>query len=119
MIVALQNDPIPLRMDEDGSIRVADTRVLLEIVIEAYENGADPEAIVRSFDSLRLGDVYLVIGYYLNHKEEVRNYMAVRDKQAEEIRREIEAAQPPRPHLRQELLARLAGLRKKDASSGD
>jgi uncharacterized protein (DUF433 family) len=119
MIAPLQSDPIPLRMDEHGSILVAETEVQLEWVIEAYENGANPEAIVQSFDRLRLADVYFVIAYYLKHKEEVQQYLAVRDKQAEDIRRMIEASQPARPHLRQELLARLAGMRKNNASPGD
>jgi uncharacterized protein (DUF433 family) len=95
-------------MDEHGGIRIGDTRVLLELVIEAYQDGATPETIVGWFDSLRLADVQTVIGYYLNHKDEVEAYLREREARAEEIRRKIEAGQPRRPNLRDEFLARRA-----------
>jgi uncharacterized protein (DUF433 family) len=118
MIVALQNDPFPLRMEEDGGIRVAETEVQLEWVIEAHENGTDPETIVRWFDRLRLADVYAVISFYLNHKAEVRQYILERDRQAQEIRDKIEAGQPDRSKLREKLLTRQAAIRSTDAAPG-
>jgi len=33
MSLSLQADPLPLRADEHGSIRIGNTRVLLELVI--------------------------------------------------------------------------------------
>ena len=75
MPLFLQAEAVPLRMDENGVIRIGQTRVLLELVIEAYQGGTTPETIVRWFDSLRLADVYAVISYYLNHKEEVDEYL--------------------------------------------
>lgn len=111
--------PIPLRMDETGSIRVGNTRVLLELVIHAYEDGSTPEGIVDSFDSLRLADVYAVIAYYLQNRQQVDEYLKRRDQEAEAIRREIEANQPPRPGFKEELLARWARLQEKtDAAAG-
>jgi uncharacterized protein (DUF433 family) len=106
-------------MDEDGGIRVADTEVQLEWVIEAHESGTDPETIVRWFDRLRLADVYAVISFYLNHMDEVRQYIIERDRQAEEIRRKIEAGQPDRAYLREKLLAHQAALRSADAPPGE
>ena len=51
----------PLREDEQGAIRVGNTRVLLDLVIHAFRNGASPEAIVECYDALSLPDVYAVL----------------------------------------------------------
>ena len=118
MPLTVQADPVPLRLDEHGAIRVGDTRVLLELVIEAYQDGATPETIVQWFDSLRLADVYAVISYYLNHKDEVEAYLREREARADEVRRKIEAGQPSRPNFRDELLARRARMEKGDAPAG-
>lgn len=119
MPLSLQAEPVPLRMDEHGAVRVGQTRVLLELVIEAYQGGATPETIVRWFDSLRLADVYGVISYYLKHKEEVDEYLRGREEQAAEVRRKIEAAQPSRPGFRDELLARRDRTEQNNASAGE
>ena len=119
MPLSLQAEPVPLRMDEHGAIRVGQTRVLLELVIEAYQGGATPETIVRWFDSLRLADVYGVISYYLKYKEEVDEYLARREEQADHVRRTIEAAQPARPGFRDELMARRARSEQENASAGE
>ena len=115
---ALQADPVPLRMDDQGAIRVGQTRVLLELVIEAYREGATPESIVRWFDSLQLADVYAVISYYLKHKDEVEDYLRRREELAAQVRRTIEAGQPSRPNFREELLARRAHTEQNNASDG-
>ena len=80
----IESQPVPLDQDETGAIRVGKTRVLLELVIEAYVDGATPETIVQWFESLRLADVYTVISYYLNHEEEVKEYLRQRDELAAE-----------------------------------
>jgi uncharacterized protein (DUF433 family) len=116
--LTIEAQPVPLRPDEGGAIRVADTRVLLELVIEAYLDGATPETIVQWFDSLRLADVYMVISYFLNHEGEIKEYLRQREELAAEVRRKIEAAQPSRPNFRQELLARRAHMEKDRAPLG-
>jgi uncharacterized protein (DUF433 family) len=108
MGMVIQSDPVPLIRDEHGTIRVGGTRVQLELVVEAYKSGASPQDIARWFDSLRVGDVYAVIGYYLNHEAEVEDYLREREAQAAEVRRKIEASQTARPDFRAELLARRA-----------
>lgn len=97
---------VPLRQDETGAIRVGRTRVLLELVIQAFRDGATPEAIVQAYDTLELPDVYAVLAYYLAHREEVDDYMLRSEEEADAVRREIEAAQPSLPDLRGRLLAR-------------
>jgi uncharacterized protein (DUF433 family) len=107
--------PVPLREDETGAIRVGGTRVLLELVVRAFEDGATPETIVQRYETLKLADVYAVIGYCLTHKKEVAEYLAEREAQAAEVRRKIEASQPPRPGFREVLLARQARRGQGDA----
>jgi uncharacterized protein (DUF433 family) len=97
---------VPLREDEQGAIRVGDTRVLLDLVIHAFHNGASPEAIVESYDALSLPDVYAVLSYYLRHPHAIDDYLRRREEEAKAIRQKIEASQPPRPNLRAVLMAR-------------
>jgi hypothetical protein len=52
---------VPLREEPPGVFRVGESRVLLELVLRAFQAGATPEAIVQSYDTLNLADVYAVI----------------------------------------------------------
>ena len=62
---------VPLKTDADGVIRIGDTRVTLDTVIFAYNEGADAEEIVDQFTSLNLADVHAVLSYYLQNRVEV------------------------------------------------
>jgi uncharacterized protein (DUF433 family) len=101
-------DPIPepLRPDEGGTLRVGNSRITLDILLNEYEEGADPEGIVNAYPTLHLADVYAVIAYYLRHKDEVDQYLRKREAEAAELRREIESHQPGRAEFRAKLLAR-------------
>lgn len=44
--------PIPLYEHPPGVLRVGKSRVLLELVIRAFQRGATPEGIVQSYDTL-------------------------------------------------------------------
>src|SRR5580700_9655799 len=94
--LTIQTDPIPLRVDEDGVIRVGDSQVLLDIVIREFNNGAEPEALAHGYPTLSLADVYGVIAYYLRHRKEIDDYLDMRRQDAEKLRQEIEASQPSR-----------------------
>ena len=97
---------VPLRMDEHGAIRVGDTRVLLDLVIHEFHNGATPEEIVDAYEALSLRDVYAVLGHYLTNPAPIDEYLRRRGEEAAAVRRKIEASQPQRPNLRAVLLAR-------------
>ena len=115
MAVAIKTEPVPLKADQDGVLRVRGTRVTLDIVIGTYQEGATPEEIVRRFDALRLEDVYSVIGYYLRHREELDAYLTDREKRAEEVIAEVER-RLPYSEFKARLLARSLGTL--DTSSG-
>lgn len=110
MTLTIEVEAPPLTQWDDGSIRVVGTRVLLEIIVNAYKNGDSPEEIAYSYPSISLKDTYAVIAYYLNHKDQVELYLAEVERQSEEIRKIIEARTPPLPGLRAMLLERSAKL---------
>ena len=88
-MLTIQAQPIPLRQDDDGNWRVGNSRVLLQLVVEAFNNGHTPEEIIQSYDTLRLEDVYAVIAYYLAHQDEVDDYVEQQEKEADALWREI------------------------------
>jgi uncharacterized protein (DUF433 family) len=107
MAYTAQAEAPPLREDAaGGALRVGNSRVLLELVIRAFQDGATPEAIVQRYSTLALGDVYAVIAYYLRHRGEVEEYLARREQQAEEVRQRIEGQQGDLSEIRARLLAR-------------
>src|SRR2546423_5562 len=106
MIMPIQSVVVPLYDDGHGGLRVTGTRVLLERIVNAFEDGATPEGIVQSYDTLKLDDVYAVLTWYLRHKAEVEDYLRKRAEEAEAIRQTIEAKQPDRAALRARLMAR-------------
>jgi hypothetical protein len=73
--------------------RIANTRVLLELVISAFKRGETPEGIARSYRTLRLADVYAVISGYLANPTPFDDYLCQCDEQTEAVRRNIEASQ--------------------------
>ena len=113
----IHNDQVPLRSDDKGILRVGKTRVLYELVIHAFEDGATPEYITRMYDTLNLADVYAVIAYYLSHKDEIQNYLREREVEARKIRAMIEANQPPREEIRARLEARRLAMEQSHAET--
>jgi len=89
MALTFEPEPVPLAIDEHGRCRVGGTRVTLESVIGRFLDGATPEGIVDSFDTLDLADVYVTLAYYLRHRDEVHAYLAEREEVAAEVRAEI------------------------------
>lgn len=110
---------VPLREDPPGVFRVGDSRVLLELVIRAFQRGETPEGIVQSYDTLRLSDVYAVVGYYLARPQPIEEYLRQREKAALATQRQIESSQPPRGDLRECLMARARARGLIGAQAGD
>jgi uncharacterized protein (DUF433 family) len=96
--------PVPLHVEDGGAIRIGVSRVLLELAIRTFEEGATPEQIVHSYDTLQLADVYAVIALYLSQKGAVDEYLRVRAEEAGELRHKIEASQESRDEVRARIL---------------
>ena len=94
MTLQIQPQTAPIVIDKDGAARVGGTRVLLDVIVEAFLDGDSPEQIHGSYDAITLADVYGVITYYLNHREEVDDYMRHVEEESERIRRRMEAEHP-------------------------
>jgi uncharacterized protein (DUF433 family) len=109
MAFPIQAESPPLGEDASGALRVGSSRVLLEMVIWAFQDSATPEAIVQQFPSLSLPDTYAVIAYYLRHRAELDAYLKRREQKAGEIRRKIESTQGDLSSIRARLLARRQG----------
>jgi hypothetical protein len=109
---------VPLREEPPGVFRVGQSRVLLELVLRAFKAGATPEAIVQSYDTLKLADVYVVVSRYLTNPAPFENYLRQCDEAAAATRRKIEAAQGPQGDLRAVLLARAKAREEARAQAG-
>jgi len=105
MAISMAMERIPLATDADGVVRIAKTRVTLDTVVAAFDDGATAEEIAHQYPVLQLADVYAVITYYLRQRPEVEAYLRQRREQADEVRRQNEARFDPQG-VRERLLAR-------------
>jgi uncharacterized protein (DUF433 family) len=105
MSLVIDANPVPLRTDDEGVVRVTGTRVSLDTIVEAYHEGETPETISDQYPSLAVRDIYAIIAYYLGHRQEVDAYLAERGEQREQLRREI-LEWSPQDGIRERLLAR-------------
>lgn len=97
--------PLPLTEDASGVIRIGGTRVTLDTLVAAFDEGATAEEIVQQYPSLGLADVYAVVSHCLQNRPAVDAYLAGREAQV----RSSEGANPLRIDgraLRERLLAR-------------
>lgn len=105
MNLVLECEIPPLQEDETGAIRVGSSRVLLEVVIRAFQDGASPESIIQRYSTLSLSDVYNTIGYYLRHQNAVETYLNQREQLAESVQQHLSRIQPDLSLIRSRLLS--------------
>ncbi len=94
MSILIHPDPVPLRIDETGTIRVGNTRVTLDVLMEDVQAGYAPEEIVRRMDTLTLADVYGALAYYHRHRAELDEYLRQGNEAADKLQQQIEATDP-------------------------
>ena len=105
MDIVLQAEAPPLRRDSSGGLRIGKSRVLLELVVHAFKDGATPEAIAQRYPAATLADIYGVLAYYLRHQQEISVYLAEREQKAEEVRKRVEGKRRDWAELRDRLLS--------------
>jgi uncharacterized protein (DUF433 family) len=66
---------VPLRVDEEGTIRVANTRITLDVSVGDYRSGMTPNQIVEQLDCLTVADVYGALASYHRQKDELDTYL--------------------------------------------
>jgi uncharacterized protein (DUF433 family) len=104
MAIAFSTEPIPLTT-VDGVIRVTGTRVTLDTIVGAFNDGATAEEIAQAYPSVTLANIYTVLGYYLRRKLSIDQYLQERQRAAATIRHQNEQLFNP-IGIRERLLAR-------------
>jgi len=64
-----------VRMDEHGVMRVGQTRVMLDSVVAAFQQGHSAETIQQQYPALTLEQVYGAIAHYLSNRDEIDQYL--------------------------------------------
>jgi len=105
MKLSIEPETAPLTTGQDGVVRIGKSRVTLDTIVYAFNEGANAEQILERYPTLKLADIYSVIGYYLRHRTEVDTYLKDREAFRAEVRRENESRFPT-TGLREKLLAR-------------
>ena len=95
MSLRISIDPAPLFTDEDGVVRVRGTRVRLDTVVYAFNQGASGEEILQQYPSLALADIYATISYYLKHRSSVDDYLKERQQRHDRVRQLNESRADP------------------------
>jgi len=116
MPVLESKQDVPLSISQDGTIRIADTRVSLDSVLHHYRQGATAEEIAVRFPALRLADIHSCLAYYLNHQESVQEYLTRQQQHAQELHQRIES-DPDQEHglsqMRERIRNRIAASQRK------
>jgi len=84
--------------ERDGGYWVSGTRISLDSIVAAFNRGAAPETIRRSFPLLSLEEVYGAITFYLAHESQIDQYLRQSnvelDAQAAARREQLRASKP-------------------------
>src|SRR5207249_4933247 len=106
-MIAIHTDPVPLRVDETGTIRVGNTRITLDVVMTFLQNGMTPEQLVSEhYPTLTLADVHGLLAYYYRNQVELDAYLERRRDEADQLQKEMEAKQPTFAEVKARLLAK-------------
>jgi uncharacterized protein (DUF433 family) len=114
MLTLETTQSVPLKQWEDGSIRIAGSRVPIDAVLHYYNHGSTPERIAQKFQGLRTADIYAVIAYYLYNRDQIDQYLREREALEEAYWRNLESDpeyQRERREFREKLMARWAARR--------
>jgi hypothetical protein len=84
--------------------------VTLDSVVHEFTGGATAEQIQGDFPTLSLREIYGAISFYLEHEDQVEEYLQRRDQEAARIRAEIED-RPRIDALRRRLRERCARMK--------
>lgn len=95
MSLTIETDLTPLRIDNDGVVRVGESRVTLDLVADAFLGGSTAEEIVEQYPTAPLPDVYAIIAYYLRHRPDIDSYLERHRQEAGRVRRDYDEARYP------------------------
>ena len=111
----LDNPPCLLVL-ENGAVRIGHSRVPLERIVYHYNQGVSAEEFIEMFPSVKLGDAYGALHYYLNHREQVDAYAAWVEEEGDRIQAMIES-QPGYKERQMAFEAKMDAFRRAQAES--
>jgi uncharacterized protein (DUF433 family) len=91
----MENAEIYVRLDENNVMRVGKTRVMLDSVVVAFQQGHSPETIQQEYPALTLEEVYGAVAYYLANQDEVDRYLKRQGQIWNELREKSAQASNP------------------------
>jgi uncharacterized protein (DUF433 family) len=68
---------------QHGGYYVAGTRISLDSLVYAFNEGQSPETIHENFSLLKRSQIYGVIAFYLDHQVEIDNYLKETEREFE------------------------------------
>lgn len=86
--------------ERDSGYYVAGTRVSLDSIVQCFNEGLSPEAILGEFETLTLAQVFGAITFYLENQPAIDSYRMRQKLRFEALRR---ASAPLPPELRERL----------------
>ena len=75
-----------------AKFRIAGTRVSLDSVVDAFNEGQSAESIAESYSALTLEQVYGALAFYLRRKREIDGYLRREEKADERAWRDWQAS---------------------------
>lgn len=82
--------------ERDGGYYIADTRISLDSIVHAFQDGESPEGILRAFPMAGpLVRIYGAITFYLENKEAVEKYLRAQEQRWDALRKERPKADDP------------------------
>lgn len=91
----METAKIYVRQDEHGVLRVVETRVMLDSVVAAFNQGHSAETIAQQYPALSLEEVYGAITYYLANQENVNEYLRRQEEVWKQWREKSNAVSSP------------------------
>lgn len=101
--------------ERNGEYYVRDTRVTVHSIIAAWQRGTAPEHIVAQFPTTTLADVFGVVSYYLDHRQQMDAHFA---DTAALYEREHEADHTRNPAFYDEMRRRVEDVRARRKQDG-
>jgi uncharacterized protein (DUF433 family) len=82
--------------ERDGGFYIAGTRISLDSIVHAFQDGESPEGILRSFPMAGpLVRIYGAITFYLENKEKVEEYLRAQEQRWNALRSERPKSDTP------------------------
>jgi uncharacterized protein (DUF433 family) len=82
--------------EHDGGYYIAGTRISLDSIVHAFQDGESPEGILRSFPMAGpLVKIFGAITFYLENKEKVETYLSDQERRWDALRKERAKSSDP------------------------